>query len=100
MKELSAEQKAAYLKTDGQQCPLCGSDDISAGSVDIEGGSAVQEVTCSECDTVWNDRYTLTDVELDYDPNACTKCGEDSTGGDGYDGLCGNCADKAERRRA
>lgn len=29
----------------------------------------------------------------------CDECGEPSGGGDGYNGLCGNCADRAERRR-
>ena len=31
------------------------------------------------------------DAEEEY----CRECGEDNTGGDGYDGLCGNCADRA-----
>lgn len=26
---------------------------------------------------------------------ACTACGADTSDGEGYDGLCGNCADKA-----
>ena len=29
--------------------------------------------------------------------DACTQCGESTADGEGYDGLCGNCADKAER---
>lgn len=29
------------------------------------------------------------------DEDACRECGEDSSGGEGYDGLCGNCADRA-----
>ena len=27
------------------------------------------------------------------DGDVCRECGEDNTGGEGYDGLCGNCAD-------
>lgn len=29
----------------------------------------------------------------DEQDNECERCGEDNTGGDGYAGLCGNCAD-------
>lgn len=28
--------------------------------------------------------------------NACDRCGDDASGGDGYMGLCGNCADREE----
>ncbi|HDR9086394.1 TPA: hypothetical protein QDB10_002285 [Burkholderia vietnamiensis] len=34
-------------------------------------------------------------VWMPNDENACRECGEDSSGGEGYDGLCGNCADRA-----
>ncbi len=27
-------------------------------------------------------------------PNACTGCGDSTADGEGYDGLCGNCADR------
>jgi len=29
----------------------------------------------------------------------CRKCGEPNNDGEGFDGLCGNCADVAERKR-
>lgn len=32
-------------------------------------------------------------TELDF----CSKCGAFAADGEGYDGLCGNCADKADR---
>lgn len=31
----------------------------------------------------------------DEDLDKCYRCGADNTGGEGYDGLCGNCADVA-----
>lgn len=34
-------------------------------------------------------------VWMPNDEDDCRECGEDSTGGEGYDGLCGNCADRA-----
>jgi hypothetical protein len=30
--------------------------------------------------------------------NTCTECGEPNDDGEGWNGLCGNCADKAEDR--
>lgn len=29
------------------------------------------------------------------DEDGCDKCGESLSDGEGYDGLCGNCADRA-----
>jgi hypothetical protein len=37
------------------------------------------------------------DVMSPKDP--CRICGKDASGGEGWDGMCGNCADKAEDRR-
>jgi len=32
----------------------------------------------------------------DPDLSKCRECGEPNDDGEGWDGLCGNCADKAE----
>lgn len=42
-------------------------------------------------------RGTLALLFPDYQDVLCRECGDDSTGGDGYDGLCGPCADRAEK---
>jgi len=34
--------------------------------------------------------------DLDPDDDECRECGGENTDGEGYDGLCGSCADKAE----
>lgn len=39
------------------------------------------------------------DVMSDTDYNKCRTCGEPNDDGEGYDGECGNCADKRESRR-
>lgn len=41
-------------------CPICGSDQIEGGPVDIQGAYAVQEVGCIECGAQWDDLYNLT----------------------------------------
>ncbi len=50
-----------YLKC-SYRCPVCDSDDIEGGSVEIDAGGATQEVSCKECDTEWTDIYKLDDV--------------------------------------
>jgi len=36
-------------------------------------------------------------IEVNAEPTGCRKCGADyPDGGDGYDGMCPTCADKAE----
>ena len=46
--------------------------------------AAVGAVTGEELERAWDDA-----------PYLCSECGEDASGGEGYDGLCGNCADRA-----
>ena len=54
-----------YLK-EVSKCPNkdCNSTDIDGGSITVEGRQAWQQVSCNECDTVWNDVYTLTSYEV------------------------------------
>ena len=56
MKQMTDEE---YIKGDGNKCPFCGSEDITGGSIDVEGHSAVQEVSCNECNKEWHDIYQL-----------------------------------------
>ena len=58
----TADPFAAYIESNGIRCPYCLGESIEGGQVDIEGGSASQEMTCLSCDRSWIDSYTLTDV--------------------------------------
>jgi RNA polymerase subunit RPABC4/transcription elongation factor Spt4 len=51
------------------------------------GEGLVLEATCLRCHPLYED-----------DEDTCDQCGTDLADdeGEGYDGLCGNCADKAE----
>ena len=62
MKRLTRRQAAAYVKDGWAHCPYCKSENIEGGSVDIEGNEAFQEVTCNDCESVWQDVFTLTDA--------------------------------------
>lgn len=46
------------------KCPICDSEDITAGEMDFGNNQAWQNITCSRCDAKWTDIYTLTDVEM------------------------------------
>lgn len=65
---LTANQKKVYLKNVAVKCPYCGSGDITGSQIDVEGNSAIQEVTCDNCDARWHDVYKLVDVLEDKAP--------------------------------
>jgi transposase-like protein len=50
------------------QCPHCHSTNISGGEVNIDVGTATQEVTCDDCYATWLDVYHLAgyaDLQID-----------------------------------
>lgn len=49
-----------YVMRKGVCCPRCRSEDIQGNEVDIDEGTASQEMTCSNCGFEWLDVYTLT----------------------------------------
>lgn len=53
-----------YVATGGTICPNCRGCDIEGAEVNIDGGSASQQVTCNECKATWLDVYKL--IEYDY----------------------------------
>ena len=48
-----------YLSDGGNYCPHCNSSDIEAGHFEVGAGHAWQPITCNECDSTWNDTYSL-----------------------------------------
>ena len=52
-----------YLKYNGQLCPVCNSNDLSAGTICIDADTALQAIDCSQCCSTWTDLYTLTTIE-------------------------------------
>lgn len=49
-----------YAASGFGHCPVCGSDEIQGGPVDVDGNQATQEVSCDACNSTWDDVYTLT----------------------------------------
>lgn len=60
--ELDEARLKTYLSCEGGACPICGSTDLSGGSIDLEGGAVYQEVTCQACEAHWTDCYHLANV--------------------------------------
>lgn len=59
--------KQTYIDINkGKACPNkdCQSTEIVGGGVNIDGIYATQAVTCSDCDTEWEDTYTLSSFEV------------------------------------
>ena len=51
---------AEYLDEGGTVCPFCKSHDIQGQEINIDAGSAWQDVNCNQCSQDWQDTYTLT----------------------------------------
>jgi hypothetical protein len=64
-----------YVQKLGLCCPVCDSDAIKGGSVEINAGCGTQEVDCDNCQSTWVDTYTLDGfTELHYGP--CALCSQ------------------------
>jgi len=59
---LSSEQAENYVQQGGVRCPYCGSGDIEGSRVEIDAGTAWQEVSCSHCESRWQDVYELVSI--------------------------------------
>lgn len=70
---------AEYAKQGGYVCPFCGSINIEGvAGVDVEGGSATQEIRCTNCDRAWQDVYRLIGYQSADNPEGCDTEGEAS----------------------
>lgn len=61
---------AEYVAAKGLRCPVCGCEQIEGDSTDMGGGSATQEMSCTDCGASWTDHYRLTgygDLEVEDD---------------------------------
>ena len=87
-----------YSKTGGPRCPNCGRKQTEGGPVDVEGATATQKITCTDCNATWYDMYALVGYDfIDYGtvPVACPQCNQIVTGADAITiadhGFCHDC---------
>lgn len=52
-------QFAKYREKGGSECPMCGSEELSGGFIEIEAGKAYQKILCARCGILWRDVYVL-----------------------------------------
>lgn len=60
---MTPEQREKYIAQGGTRCPYCGSEDLDGKGVQIDRGTATQEVMCTDCGNGWTDIYVLAHAE-------------------------------------
>lgn len=56
---ITQEMIDKYAASDGVCCLFCGGTSVEGGRVEIEGNSALQEMSCADCDGFWTDTYAF-----------------------------------------
>lgn len=51
--------QGSYAANGGEMCPFCSNEDLIGESINIDSGSATQEVFCTECEKTWFNEYRL-----------------------------------------
>ena len=69
-RHLTDDQKHDHVQGGGHCCPYCGCESLDGDSFDCDGGVVTQEVTCLECDAVWENTYSLTSLREVYPPQS------------------------------
>ncbi len=60
----SIKTPETYAASKGARCPVCNSDELEAGEMEIpDYGTTYQPVKCNGCGASWNDKYTITGYE-------------------------------------
>jgi hypothetical protein len=101
---LSDEKEVSYVANGGGKCPGCGSDSLTAGTMEVDGARAYCPVTCDKCNATWQDIYRLIDID-NFEPGVeqCD-CGNDGPllGRTNDDGetvhVCVECADAMDEK--
>jgi len=52
-----------YIKTCGDNCPYCGSPDISSQMMHFVSGNLVNIVKCDMCNKEWREKFKLVGLE-------------------------------------
>ena len=58
------KQKERAYMNHPNRCPMCDGTDLDAGSIEIDGRSAWQNLYCLSCGTEWTDTYYLNHGEI------------------------------------
>ena len=69
VKKLTRARIRDYIKH-GSCCPLCGSEAITGGHIEVDSSGAWQELNCADCLLIWQDVYQLVGVDNVVYPEA------------------------------
>lgn len=61
---ISSEQVEKYVQQRGTCCPYCDREDRGGGFVEIDTGTAWQDVSCFGCGNSWRDIYHLVSMAI------------------------------------
>ena len=61
--EITKKMEKEYLEHGGQRCPVCGSDKVSSGNVEIDGSQGYANVDCGNCGATWTDIFKLVGID-------------------------------------
>jgi hypothetical protein len=64
MKRFPTNVVIRYIGTGGNNCPYCGSPDISSQGPVYEAGGMNDRIKCDMCFKEWYEIYKLTDIEM------------------------------------
>ena len=79
---LTVRQKQIYLRHEGNRCPLCRSHDIEGtGTRNYDGDWCTNKVECRACGVVWEDIYTLSDLQITHAPTRSGRMKSQTQGG-------------------
>lgn len=73
---------------------------VRGGEVAMTEQDMRERLARLDTEALWNDVGPIIDNLLggEYDVEVCRTCGEPNDDGEGWDGECGNCADKTAQR--
>jgi transcription elongation factor Elf1 len=63
MSTITYAMRKKYLKSKGDECPFCGSNEIEGCGPMEKAGYITQRVICQECEEKWEVVYTLTEIK-------------------------------------
>jgi len=61
---MELDYKTAIKRLSKSECPVCGNSGVEYKNLEILSDSAVQTASCTDCDSKWEEYYSLTGVEI------------------------------------
>jgi hypothetical protein len=65
---VTKEMDDEYTQSNGIKClnPNCDNTNLEGSSLEVDGGTVTQEISCPICKWTWTDVYSLVGVSMDH----------------------------------